>query len=345
MKIHTFAVGLITAAMAAQVVPGRVWGVEVAGPASNSAETYGRVFEQVAASGVAKTPVMQEDVRKVLLDDRVRGVLDANKDVVVLVKQGAGEAGCDWADLPGDMQKVLDTLNRVRTADSLMVLQARQDLKDGRPADAVDDWLAAVAMERRVGDIKLVVASLVSDATEGRAIEEIAGALPGLPAEARKKLGEAWAKLPKGVTGEQLIMGEYAYAQRAGKEQKVSGWIDALEPFYKGVAGAAGQSPAKFAAAVDEQMGKFKLNPFAQTIGPSLKRTREAGAVVEAKRGMLETAMVVVEKGKGEVAKSKDPFGDGPFAYAEKEKGFELSSALTTSKGKPVTLRVVGGGS
>ena len=90
-------------------------------------------------------------------------------------------------------------------------------------------------------------------------------------------------------------------------------------------------------------MGKFKLNPFAQTIGPALKRTREPMAVVEAKRAMLETAMAVVDKGKDEAAKSKDPFGDGPLKYAEKDKGFELSSALTTSKGKPVSLRVGGG--
>lgn len=343
MKVHTFAVGLLAAAMAAQVVPGRVWGVDVPGPA-NAAETYGRAFELVTTSGAAKSLVMQEDVRKVPLDERANGLLEANKDAVGQVKKGAGETGCDWGDLPGDMQKVLDTLNRARTADSLMLLQARADLKAGRPADAVDDWLAAVAMERRVAEMKLIVASLVSDGTEVRTIDEIAKALPDLPADARRKLEDGCGRLPKGTSGEQLIMGEYAYAKRAGKEQKVAGWIDLLEPFYKTIAGAAAQPPAKFAAVVDEQMGKFKLNPFAQTVGPSFKRIREPMAVVEAKRGMLETALAIVDKGKDEATKSKDPFGDGPFTYTAQDRGFELSSGLT-SKGKPVALRVGGGGS
>lgn len=340
MKIHTFAVGLLTAAMAGQVVPGKVWGVEVGGASDNAAVVYRQAFDAADRSGVGKAAVMDGDVHTIALDGSVKTLLNENQDVVGLVRQGIGLKNCDWGTLPDDMAGVLKVLNQVRTVERLMTLQAREDLQEKQPVTAVDDWLATVAMARQVGEIKLIIASLVQSGVEMDVIQQMAAQLPGLPAEARTKLVEGWKKLPAGATGAQVMMGEYAYAQKAAVQQKFSkALIDVLEPYYKAIGAASGDAPAQFDKVVDEQIAKFKLNPFAQTIGPSIKRTREPAAALEAKRAMLETAILVVEKGPGEVAKSKDPFGAGPFQYTETKGGFELSSALAM-KNKPVALRV-----
>ncbi|HZZ43572.1 MAG TPA: hypothetical protein VFE58_11595 [Tepidisphaeraceae bacterium] len=339
MKIHTFAVGLLTAAIAGQVLPGRVWGVDVAGEV-NSAITYRQAFDAAKQNGAGKSPVMSENVRTAALDENVKGLLAANQNVIGLVKQAGSEAGCDWGALPADMQGVLDTLNVARTIDHLLTLQSRMDLQDKKPDAAVEDWMASVALARRIGEIKLTVASLVQDAVEMGTIDRIAAELPGLPMATRTKLMAEWMKLPAGADGSQIIMGEYAYAQKAIVQQKgPKDWIDVLEPFYKAIAAASGDAPEQFGKVVDEQMAKFKLNPFAQTIGPSMKLTREPMAALEAKREMLETAMSVVQIGKEEVAKSKDPFGAGPFEYMDVKGGFELKSALNV-KGKSVSLHV-----
>jgi hypothetical protein len=340
MKIHTFAVGLLTTAIAAQIVPGKVFALDLpTTAAANSVDTYEQAFAAAARTGLTKSPLLQQDPRTTPLDDKTKTFLDANHDVVRLVKQAAAEPACDWGNLPTDMQRVLDTLNHARTLDSLLLLQARQDIKDAKPAAAVDDWLAAIAMSRRIGQIKLIVSSLVNDATESRTIDEIAKVLPALPPVARNKLDAGWRNLPPAVTGSQMIMGEYAYAKRAGVNQKVAGWIDALQPFYTNLAAAAGDRPDKFDKTVDDQMAKFKLNPFAQTIGPSLKRIRQPMATTEAKRALLPTAIAVLTTGPDAVKQSHDPFANAPFKYTPTDNGFELESTLT-SKDKPVTLHI-----
>jgi hypothetical protein len=53
----------------------------------------------------------------------------------------------------------------------------------------------------------------------------------------------------------------------------------------------------------------------------------------------LKAAMAVVKDGPDKLKDIKDPFGDGPFEYRARDKGFELKSKLLY-KGQPVTLTV-----
>jgi len=88
-------------------------------------------------------------------------------------------------------------------------------------------------------------------------------------------------------------------------------------------------------------MAKFKLNPFAQTVGPAFRQARVPMAVVEAKGAMLRCAINNLTQGEAAVAKSKDPFGDGPFGYNKTATGFELTSQL---KQRDQAVKLIVGG-
>jgi hypothetical protein len=60
---------------------------------------------------------------------------------------------------------------------------------------------------------------------------------------------------------------------------------------------------------------------------------------VQAQRALFQAALAVVQGGRDKLKDIKDPFGDGPFSYRSRGKGFELRSKLLF-KGKPVTLVV-----
>ena len=85
MRIHTFAVGLLTAAIAVQVVPGHVWGLEIPTP-SNAAHAYRKAYELADRSGLAKAGPLADDVTTTPLDDQAKAVLQANQAVVDLVR-------------------------------------------------------------------------------------------------------------------------------------------------------------------------------------------------------------------------------------------------------------------
>jgi hypothetical protein len=54
---------------------------------------------------------------------------------------------------------------------------------------------------------------------------------------------------------------------------------------------------------------------------------------------MLMAAIAVSESGPDALKDIPDPFGNGPFAYAALEDGFELRSQLVY-EGKPVSLTI-----
>jgi hypothetical protein len=292
MKIHTFAVGLLTAAMAVQVVPNHVWGLELPSPAgANAADLYRQAFDAIDKSAVAKSPVFQNDIKTTPLTDETKSLLESNKEVIGLVRRGATAPSADWGDV-SDMTKVMAELNRARTASHLMLLQTRTDLQNKQADAAVDGWLATITLARRVGDMDLLVTRLVSIAIESEAIDHATAEIPNLPDSARQHFAAGYAKLPPPPTGRAMIEGEFAYAKKAIVKQNVNqDWVTILEPFYKAIADAADGPTDAFGNVVDEQMVKFKLNPFAQTLGPSLKRAHTNMSKIQEKRAALETAL------------------------------------------------------
>lgn len=72
---------------------------------------------------------------------------------------------------------------------------------------------------------------------------------------------------------------------------------------------------------------------------PAVSSILDALARDEAQHEMLLAAIALRTGGEEAFKQRKDPFGDGPFGRRDVEGGFELSSKLPDSKGKPLTMR------
>jgi hypothetical protein len=225
-----------------------------------------------------------------------------------------------------------------------------------------------MALARHVGQRKVLIAKLVEVGIGAMATERLAENLTSLPEETLKQLPAKLDALPKSSSGAEMMMAEYEFALRevepqtegaaskpaAGKANTTkpattrattralfgrAAMVQAMKAFYEAIGEASALPPEEFAKKVDEQMNKFAANPFAAIVAPSFKRSRETFAVAEAKQAMLRAAIDVILSGPDAVAKSRDPFGTGPFEYRETPGGFELKSALAT-RGKNAVLIV-----
>jgi hypothetical protein len=277
-------------------------------------------------------------------DDAVAAALIAKQQpAIALIRQAAKMPTTDWG-IDGDAQEMIKVAQHVRLMASLMAASARHELRHGQPAAAADDLVVALAVSRHasVGQTTTVT-KMGEQAAAHLAIEEFAAELTSLPKEVVAALPAKLAKLPASPTMSQLVRGEQAFARATAPKQGAAAvvLVAGLTNYYDALAQGGNLPPDKFAKLVDQQVAKSPANPFAGILSPSFKRAREMTAMMEARQAMLMTAIDVVLHGEGSVAASKDPAGDGPFAFEKTANGFRLRSALKHD-GKPVELLVGG---
>ncbi len=201
-------------------------------------------------------------------------------------------------------------------------LQARMNLHDQQPAQAVDDMLAAMALARNIGLQKLLVSSLVEIGIEMPAIDRFALMMAVLPKEVRATLPDKLAALPTPATGKELMDAEFEYAKIASaKLNHVPPEIfEAAKPFYQHVGDAMTQPTRSVSSkpSTSEVEQVLMLNPFVKIdqSGDQAIRSRSLLAM-DVKRVMLQHRQSQFPvKGPDAVKDSKDPAGDGPFEYA-----------------------------
>lgn len=272
-----------------------------------------------------------------------RGALDLvmqQAKAIALARRAASMPPAEWA-IDGDAQRMVDLANRGPRLSALLVLQARHEFRDGQTKQGLDDVVAAMALSRHFATDATIMAKLVETAAWRPAADVLAQQLPSLPKDVVAALPARLAKLPPSPTMRETIIAEKAYAKRSAKRQGVSMviMVASLNDFYDATAASADLPPDAFAKVVDEQAAKYPLNPWGQVIAPAMKSSRASLAVLEAKQGMLATAIDIVTRGENAVKHSKDPFGTGPFAFRKRAAGFELESALK-SHDEPVKLLV-----
>jgi hypothetical protein len=278
------------------------------------------------------------------LDAGTANLLSRQAEAIALVRRAAAMPEARW-DLNGDAQRMVDVANKLPQCSALMVLAARQELRDGQPQRAVDDLMVAAMVSRHAAATEPTMVTKMAEIAAFRApCEALAEQLPSLPRELVVALPARFAKLPASPSMPQLIRGEQVFARATARSQGavVMVMVSGLTNFYDALAKGGDLPPDQFAKIVDEQIAKYSANPFAGILGPSFKRSRETVAYFQAKQAMLATAIDIVLKGEAAVASSKDPFGNGPFASEKTARGFILRSALVKDD-KPVTLRVGGG--
>ena len=73
---------------------------------------------------------------------------------------------------------------------------------------------------------------------------------------------------------------------------------------------------------------QLDANPVAAMLGTDYEHASGEESTAHCRLVLLKTALDVLRRGKSALNDHPDPYGDGPFAYAEIDGGFELGSAL-----------------
>jgi hypothetical protein len=298
-----------------------------------AADLYGQAFKLLQSNQMSKV-----DLDTVQLGPEVAQFLEDNHQIMDLLRDAAHKPAADWPQ-PFD-PALMSSLNVVRTAARFALLQARVDLGQNQPQQAVSDVMVAIAIGRHVGEYHVLVTSLVDIGIEITAIDQLSQELPRIPNDVLETLPASLEALPTQTTFADILNGESALSGRLAVKQGIPPALEAdVVKFYAALVPSADLAPADFSAAVDVQVAQFAANPLIKTLAPSFKRSRTPVALAQAKLAMLQTAIQIMLSDPATVKQSKDPFGAGPFVYtpnADGAGGFNLTSKL------PTTLHVAG---
>jgi hypothetical protein len=319
------------------------------------------------------------DWRTTPLDDAARKLVADSEKSFLYLRRGAALPRCDWSlDYEDGPSLLLPYLDKARTLALLACLRARLALADGRPADGLDDVLAAFTLGRQVAD-RIMICLLVDYAIEQNAIDATALLLPKLDPAALRRVAERLDALPPAATLEQTFhltekehMGNWTIRwlkemERAGVKdwrakvrallegsgeveeimkladgpspQRLIQAVEALGPLYDELSGLTALPREQYLAQWPDVQKKQAANPLARAMLPSVPKCVDARDRHRARLALLKAAVAVARDGQGALAKHPDPFGQGPFEYKALPQGFELRSKLTLD-GQPISLTV-----
>jgi hypothetical protein len=311
------------------------------------------------------------------LNADARKLIASSDKAFLYLRRGSALPRCDWSlDFEDGVQLLLPHLDKARTLTLFACLRARIALADGRPADSLDDLLAALTLGRQVAD-SIMICLLVDHNVEANAIEALGLLLPKLDAAAVKRISDYLDKLPPAATIEQTLVTEQEHfvgwgirklkdLERAGggnmpakvramlgsddaneimtlvDDTSVKRMIDALEGFRLML-----DEQRRVVALPRDQFliqwpalqAKQSVNPTAKVAMPAVIKVVDSRDRARARMAMLKAAVAVVRDGQAALAQHPDPFGNGPFQYTARPHGFELRSALNLDN-KPMSLVV-----
>ncbi|HEY1375245.1 MAG TPA: hypothetical protein VGF55_00535, partial [Gemmataceae bacterium] len=344
--------------------------------AANAAMKYWQAFAQLPPRDDHKQERVR-DWRTTPLDAAARELATESDKCFLYLRRGAALSRCDWSlDYEDGVGLLLPHLDKARTLTLLACLRARIALADGRPADGVDNLLAALTLGRHVAD-PIMICLLVDLNIELNAGDAIGLLLPKLDVTTVKRVADRLDALPAAATVEQTLVTEREHfvgwgirrlkdLEQAGggdmraKVRALIGSDDAneimtlvddasakrliealegLRPFLDEQRRLVALPRDQFLAQWPALQAKQSVNHAAKVMLPAVAKVVNARDRARAHFALLRAAVDVVRDGQGALAKHSDPFGKGPFQYAARPHGFELRSALQI-EGKPVVLVV-----
>lgn len=269
-------------------------------------------------------------------------------------------------------------LSAARTLARLVLVQSRLEARDGKGADAADDWISTLALGRHASSDNSIIGLMVDYGIEGLAVDAAAKDLPSLDKAALDRLAESLKKLsPRPALGravqvEQLIGQRWLIAhlkqdhdpQWRANLARMLGWEDPtnasvkilagfdtpqslaaklaeLDPLFDQVERAADMPYDQFEKSWPAIQSLISATPAAQLVMVGdFQDVRRLEAAAKVRLVLLAAATDVVRAGPDTLRSHPDPFGAGPFTYSGQGKTFQLSSALTDREGRPVTLKV-----
>jgi hypothetical protein len=257
---------------------------------TNPAERYPQIFKDLDAARLDSSPEIN-DVDDTALDAATASFLKRHEAGVIALQDAAKLPAADWGTTEAMREWMHETLSPARRATTLLVLQSRFDLAQGRPQQAVDDLLAAISLGRNIGRQKLLVSRLVEIGIETQATDHLIAMIPSLPRDVVKTLPGKIVALPKPASGKETMLAEHAFGQselrKQPNEPATVAAFEAARPFYVALGDAMTQTPAAFAKTVDDEAAKLPDNPFVQTVAPTFKAVYKPIAALDAKRAEL----------------------------------------------------------
>lgn len=268
--------------------------------------------------------------------------LEAHQPARELLLQGSKVLACDWGNRT--TEELFDDLSAQRMLLNFLKTDAALWMQKREPGKFVDNGLAMLSLSHHIGHDGPLVSKLVEVLMDAQAIELLAQNLPSIPTERQRTLPQELDAISRSTPGGETMAAEYSRSKQHVAEQgnnfMMLAMVNSMEPFFKEIGKALDeQSPDEFAKTLDSQVGKYQLNPIAQNAIPTMRSLRPQMAAVETRLAMLRTAIDILLHGEGAIARSKDPYGNGPFAYAKSGDGFTLTSAFKL-KEAAVSLKV-----
>jgi hypothetical protein len=278
--------------------------------------------------------------------------------------RGAKLRTCDWAsDLRLDGPNVAAPYGlNAHTLARVALLRARWRFEHGDWDGGIDDVIATMVMGRHIGRSKIWRTIHFGCQIETMAIRTLAFYSPRMPEQVRERLARELDSLPPFTRMREVVL-YYENAidwaidnfKRAEKEGRLSELIESLSdkehakkvlemardaaglcklaeagrPLARQVAEALSLRADKYDRLFKERFApQLEANPVAAMLGTPYESARGEESTAHCRLLFLKTALDVLRRGKSALKDHPDPYGDGPFKYAEIEGGFELGSAL-----------------
>jgi hypothetical protein len=319
------------------------------------------------------------DAEKKAYDEWKTAPLDATAEEVVrrsetalrFLQRGTAMKHCEWG-LPIKEEGaalVLPHIDKARALTGLACLRARLHFQQKKYRSAFDDLLMVLAFSRHLSSDHLLITQLVRYALENTAIEVAAAHLaiemhPDLLRDVSRRLDQ----LPRGPTMADAVRSEgkifstwirnhpqAAYVLLASGLNSKENALVLAEVSVKGIEKACNDLNAAYeeaariaelpyhqaqeATAAFEQKMK-NANSMVKFALPAIEKVHLAEARARARLALFKAALAVAASGPEALKGHADPYGKGPFVHRKLPVGFELSSSLLDSKGKPITLSV-----
>ena len=164
-----------------------------------------------------KQEKLLEEWKTIPLDAEANKLLQSSQMSMNYLLRAAACPHCSWdLDYHDGPALMLPHLAKCRNLGRLAALHIRSEFSKGKPAAAVDTFLALMTLARRTGNEPIIISILVGYAIESFAMEVIAPYLADLDKELVGKLAASVASLPKIVPIQKTLDTEKIY---------MNGWL------------------------------------------------------------------------------------------------------------------------
>ncbi len=347
--------------------------------ADNAALHYWRAFSVFPSLSDKQEESLRAAIEKPgPIHEETAKMIELGRASLKELHRGAACSRCVWGTpLEEGAEVLLPHCAKVRQLVRLACARAHLRFQQHRPAEAIDDLMAAMTLGRHLADDRIIICLMVDFAVERQAIGAAARHLGQLQAAQLDDFAARLDRLPPALTMRQAIQSEKEFLLEgfirdlsgpnakekvaallkgiSDNDAAVSKWLQeapaeqirdaaiALRPVYDKIAAMMEGPPAEVKSPETLLAG---LNGPARALGmgllPTVLACRVSEAAHQTRLAMLKAAVAVARHGREALRNEsfQDPYGGGPFAYEKTPGGFRLVSKTRDRDGKAVILEV-----